>query len=181
MSPTTKKVTLAAISIAIAGLAAYWHYSPYLAMKSLRSAAESKNAQAFNEGVDYPRLRESIKTQMSDIMTAQVSNSQADQSGFAAMGAALAKALINPMIDMMVSPSFMMAAMARGDLDIPSGNAKPAQPQEKREVRWDFRREGLNRVVASPVNKDQPLGEQPAVVFERTGFADWKLVELRLR
>lgn len=181
MTPTTKKASILAITIAIAGLAAYWHYSPHLAMKALRSAAESKNAQAFNDGVDYPRLRESIKSQMSDIMATQVGNSPSDQTGFAAMGAALAKALIDPMIDMMVSPSFMMAAMARGDLDIPSGKATPAPPQEKREVSWSIQREGLNRVVASPINDEQPNSQQPAVVFERNGFADWKLVELLLR
>ena len=41
----------------------YW--SPILALRSLQTAAQDGDAEAFNEHVDYPRLRDSVKGQFS--------------------------------------------------------------------------------------------------------------------
>lgn len=176
------KIAIGSMILLLAGLAGYWHYSPYLVMSSMRSAAEQRDAQAFNAHVDYPRLRESIKSQMNEVMAAPIADAPAGNTGFAAMGAALARAIINPMIDMMVSPEFMMTAMKKGDLGV--SGAQPdtgAQAELDKKVEWTIQRDGVNRVVATPITDTKPQDKQPSVVFERSGFATWKLVSVHLR
>lgn len=52
-----------ALAIVVTGAGAYWHYSPYLALKSMRTAAEQKDAESFNAhdpSIDCPRKRNAI-------------------------------------------------------------------------------------------------------------------------
>ena len=45
---------------------------------------------------------------------------------------------------------------------------------------WSYRREGANRLIASPRPRSGEAQRPMSLVFERTGFANWRLVELRL-
>jgi len=47
---------------------AYWYWSPFLAMHQLRTAAREGDTDSFNDRVNYPRLRESLKGQFSAMM-----------------------------------------------------------------------------------------------------------------
>lgn len=182
MNRLNLKMAVGALALVLAGTAAYWYFSPNLTMLAMQRAAERKDAQAFNAHVDYPRLRESIKTQMNEVMDAQLGGSSAGNDPFAAMGAALARALVEPLINMMVSPEFMMYAMKNGDLEPPTGDKPAAATKpDSEKVEWDIRREGVDRVMASPIQNSAPQDQQASVVFERSGFATWKLVDLRLR
>jgi hypothetical protein len=50
-----------AVLLGMTALAAYWYWSPLLTMRTMRAAAEEKDADRFNQYVDYARLRESLK------------------------------------------------------------------------------------------------------------------------
>lgn len=176
---TTKKAALVAVAIAVAGGGAYWHYSPYLAIGSMQKAAKAKDADAFNDYVDYPKLRENLKGQMAALMAERMAEAPASSSGFEALGSALALALINPMIDAMARPEVVMAAMARAEVSVQS--PVPAEPAEPRkEPKWEYERKGANKLVAFATDPEETDETQVGVVFERSGFADWKLTELRL-
>jgi hypothetical protein len=181
MSNTTK-AAIAAVALAVAGVGAYWHYSPYLAMKQMRTAAEQKDADRFNAHVDYPKVRESLKGQLAAMMAEKLGSSGASSSGFEGLGAALGLALINPMIDAMVRPEMVMRSMQEGKLKpLPSaagdstGTAEPAK-----EPKWEFDRVGANKLIAYAVDPEGRDGTQVGAVFERSGFVDWKLTELRM-
>ena len=88
-----------AVAIAVGG---YWYFSPYLALKSMRDAAAAKDADAFNDKVDYPKLRESLKGQMSAAMTKEMD--KAKGNGFAALGTMLGAAMVNQMVEAFVRP-----------------------------------------------------------------------------
>jgi hypothetical protein len=178
----TTKAAIAAVALAVAGIGAYWHYSPYLAIKQMHSAAEQKDADAFSAHMDYPKVRESLKGQLAAMMTEKLGSSGASSSGLEGLGAALGLAFINPMIDAMVRPEMVMRSMQEGKLKpLPStagdstGTAEPAK-----EPKWEFDRVGANKLIAYAVDPDSKDGTQVGVVFERSGFADWKLTELRL-
>jgi hypothetical protein len=181
MSNTTKAV-IAAITVAVAGVGAYWHYSPYLAMKQMRTAAEQRDADTFNAHVEYPKVRESLKGQLAAMMADKLGSSGASSNGFEGLGAALGLALINPMIDAMVRPEMVMRSIQEGKLKpLPEATGDATETAEPaKEPKWEFDRVGANKLIAYAVDPEGKDGIQVGVVFERSGFADWKLTEIRL-
>lgn len=178
LSTAKSKLVAVAAVVALTGLAAYWHFSPYLAMRSMRAAAEAKDADAFNERVDYPKLRESIKGQMAAVLTDGLGSKSASQNSMEAAGAALALALVNPLVDALVRPEMVMKTMSKGEFDLKPGKAPTSEPTQA--PTWDVKRLGMNKVIAYAQDPNDPKTEKVGVVFERNGFADWKLTELRL-
>lgn len=175
------KAVVAAVVVAAACIGAYWHYSPYLAMKSLRAAAEARNADAFNEKVDYPKLRESLKGQLAAMVADNLGTGASPGNQFEAMGSAMALALINPLIDAMVRPELVMKAMSKGELSMKPTRAEAGQPAEQeREPKWDVERVSMNKVIAYAQDAKDSGTAKFGAVFERSGFADWKLTGLSL-
>lgn len=170
---------------ASAAAGGYWYYSPVMAMQSMRTAAEARNAETFNQYVDYVSLRESLKGQMAALVTEQLGTR--GSSGAESLGAMMGLALLNPLIDAMVRPEVVMRAMQSGSIEADtnqggSNRGEPNQPASQREeVRWEIERQGLNRVMAygmEPGVADR--SEAFGVVFDRQGLVQWKLTEVRL-
>ena len=69
------KTIAGVLALTTAVVGGYWYYSPHLALKSMQAAAQQKDADKFNQHVDYPKLRESFKGQMSAIMAEQLGKS----------------------------------------------------------------------------------------------------------
>ena len=61
MNIKISKSVLFAILAVILTIGASWYWSPFLAIKQMQSAAKVGDADTFNDYVDYPRLRESLK------------------------------------------------------------------------------------------------------------------------
>lgn len=175
------KTAVAGLLIAASAAAGgYWYYSPVMAMQSMRTAAESRDAETFNQYVDYLSLRESLKGQMAALVTEQLGSRGA--SGAESLGAMMGLALLNPLIDAMVRPEVVMRAMRSGSFEPDGNRGEPNQPGGKRdEVRWEIERQSLNRVTAyamEPGATDRT--EAFGVVFDRQGLVQWKLTEVRL-
>ena len=170
---------LAALALA---LAAYWYFSPYWVLRSMHTAIEQKNAEAFNRYVDYPKLRDSIKSEVAGRFAAHTAEAPEGARGLGVLGSALAMMLINPAIDLMVRPEFVMSSMARGEADIMPGEVREALGQPDASApkpRWESDRQGLNMLVVSSVDPVVGGKKKLGLVLERTGFADWKLTGLR--
>lgn len=184
------KTTAVAAVLAVAG---YWYWSPLLTVRQMQSAAQTKDAEAFNEHVDYPKLRESLKDQFSAFMGVTPENSG---NGLAALGAMLGRAVATPFVDAMVRPETVMRAMQYGQLspkdkqpsDAPasssdnSGSPAKAEPQEDK-TKWTYERKGMDKIIAyatDPKKPDVPDHEKFGVVFQRSGFADWKLTAFKI-
>lgn len=185
---TRNRLAIAAGALLIAVTGAYWYWSPYLAMNSMRSAAEKQDADAFNQYVDYPKLRESLKGQFSAMMTNELGKRPSSggdmESAGAALGTMLGLAFADRFIDAMVRPEVVMQAMTEGKLQNPargkqSGSSTPAGHSPE-EVKWSVHRKGVDRVVVRGVQGDATLDGTPGFVFDRSGFASWKLTEIRL-
>jgi hypothetical protein len=89
MSSTSAKAAATAGVLAVAAIGGYWYWSPYLAVRQLQTAAKEKDADAFNERVDYPKLRESLKGQFSAMLAEQLGASPNSGNEMAKAGAAL--------------------------------------------------------------------------------------------
>jgi hypothetical protein len=185
---TSNRLAVAAGALLIAATGAYWYWSPYMAMNSMQSAAEKKDADAFNQYVDYSKLRESLKGQFSAMMTKELGKRPSGGGGLesagAALGTMLGLAFADRFIDAMVRPEVVMQAMAEGKLQSPEGGKQsdagtPAKGDQA-EIKWSVERKGVDRVVARGTQRDVSPDSIPGFVFDRSGFASWKLTEIRL-
>lgn len=171
------KAIAAAVVLTATAAGGYWYYSPHLALKAMQDAAQQKDADAFNQHVDYPKLRESIKGQMATVMTEQIGKSAG--SGAESFGAMLGMAMVNQFVDALVRPEMVMKTMQSGEFAPKTpGGSSTVPANEKRS--WTFERKGTDKLIAYP--RDPKASDQPAsvgIVFERYGFADWKLTEIR--
>lgn len=175
---SSAKVGVSAAAIALAAVGSYWYFSPYVSMSSMRSAAVVKDADAFNDHVDYPKLRESLKGQMAAMMGEKLG--AGSQSGAESFGAALGMALLGPMVDAFVRPEMVMRSMQDGKFQPRlGGDQSKTESSSKQEVKWDIDRKGVSKLIAYPKD-DGSKDARPGFVFERYGFADWKLTEVRL-
>ena len=175
--------------LALLSIAAYWYWSPFLAMRSMHAAAQSNDAEAFNAHVDYPRLRESLKGQFSAMMAEKIAKSGDAQSPSGTIGAMLGAVMVDKVIDAMVRPDTVMRGMKSGQF-VPApmspeatqsggeGTAVKAGSDAEKQG-WTYERKGANLLIAYPKGT-APAAEKVGIVFERSGFAHWRVVELRL-
>lgn len=123
----SRVLRVGAIAIALV-LAAYWYWSPVLAVHQMRSAAQAGDADAFNDHVDYPKLRESLKGQLSAALVQHLASQPQSENEFAkagtALGAMLGKAMVDNLVDAFVRPELVMRAMQEGKM-VPKGSSPP--------------------------------------------------------
>ena len=151
----------------IAAVAIAWYFmSPWYTLKQMRDAAQANDADALSAYVDFPALREDMK---SEIMARLVVEAQKDKSGMGALGKAMATAMIGPMIDGFVSPAGLRAAF------IANRNRDAAQPTNKATGAFDvsdnveIERRSFDEFAVS--NKTRPDGK---MIFKRQGLG-WRL------
>jgi DUF2939 family protein len=177
-----KAVTkLTAIAILLAAIGGWLYYTPYLAVKNMREAAERKDSATLSRYINYPSLRESLKATLNASMLSKIGK-QKDTSPFAALGTALVMALIGPMVDAMITPE-ALAMMMKGEKPALKEKGKPAaapaSAASDRDVETLMGYESFDQFVVSAKKKgtaDEPI----ALVFQREGIWSWKLTAIRL-
>lgn len=196
MSTTFRKTVavVAAVAFAVAGVA-YWYWSPLIALHELQTAAQARDTDAFNRHVDYAKLRDSLKSQLgakvADAMGGGEGGGEGGNAG-AALGTMLGMAIADRMIEVLVRPEVVMMAMSDGVLSEAAGHAAGAvgagagagagEGEPKRPaVQWTLDHEGVDRVVAyASIPGKGAAGGATGFVFDRDGFAGWKLTGVRL-
>jgi len=159
---------LAAALIVIAAGALWYFESPAWTLKGMKDAAQSHDADALNGYIDYPALRESLKA---ELMARMMAEERKHKSGFGAIGMAFGSAILGPMIDGLVSPAGVRAALVanRNDKAAPAAASALHVPEQPVIVRRNF----SEFLVAT---KGQPDG---GLVFKRHGLS-WKLSGVEL-
>ena len=164
------KWKIAAVAAALIVLASgtLWYFeSPAWTLQRMKDAAQSHDADALNAYIDYPALRDSLKAQLTARMMAEAHK---DKSGFGALGMAVGSAMMGPMVDRLVSPAGMRAALLANEHE----NAPPAAsalhvPEEPVIVRRNFSEFFVTA-------KHQP---NSGLVFKRHGLS-WMLSGVKL-
>jgi hypothetical protein len=182
----SKSLKAAVVAVVVA-VGPYWYWSPYIAMRSMQAAAHKHDADAFNQYVDYPKLRESLKGQFGARIAEVVGDAGKGESDVqragGALGAMLGMAMVERLIEAMVRPEFIMKSMNEAKLQDPTarGTSDPTSNAER--VKWMFDRKGVDRIVAyggDVAEGNAPKESGVGFVFDRSGFASWKLSEIRL-
>ena len=103
------KIAAAAAALIVIASSNLWYFeSPAWTLKGMKDAAQSRDADALNAYIDYPALRQSLKA---ELMAQMMAEAQKDKSGFGALGMIVGSAMMGPVIDGLVSPAGMRAAL----------------------------------------------------------------------
>jgi hypothetical protein len=168
--------TKLSFTIVFVAFSTWLYFTPHLAVSGMKSAAEAKDAAKLSDYVNFPSLKESLKASFNAKLGSEVAKEK-DGNPFAALGAAMAAAFINPMIDALVTPE-SLAMMMKGEKPQPAEKAEQTKPTDS-DADTSMSYESFDRFVVTVKKRgstDEPLG----LVFNRDGMFSWKLSALRL-
>jgi len=164
----------------VLGVSAYG-LSPFLAFNNLRDAASTGNRDRLEELVDFPAVRENLKSQISaGLMKSMSANTEMRDNPFAAMGALLAPAITDRMVDSVVTPDGIALVLNRGKVSTKiGGEPDPVTPSanDSRNLETALSYRTLNRFRADVRRRDQP-DTTLALTLERRGLFGWKLIRI---
>ncbi len=168
-----KVVGILAVVVAVLAGTGWYFASPGLAMSSLRNAALEGDRIELQERVDFPAIRESLKSQAKAAVMAEMADAK-EMDGFGALGAMLVIPMIDGMVDAIVTPDGLKVMIERGKLADPD-NVKGSEASS--DVDWQIERDGFDRFRAKP---EAAEGEEvPSLVFVRDGLG-WKLADIEI-
>lgn len=162
---------LVAAALIIAAGVTWYLASPGWTLHQMKAAADADDPQALDSYIDYPALREDLKA---EIMGQTVAEAKKDKSGIGGLGLAIGAAVIGPVVDTVVTPAGMRAALkARRDQAQTRAPQTQAPPNAASALRVPddpvIVRRGLSEFLVA--SKKQP---KSGLVFKRHGFS-WKL------
>ncbi|HVW51316.1 MAG TPA: DUF2939 domain-containing protein [Trinickia sp.] len=200
--PTARKPVAAVVTgvaIVVLVLVVLIYASPYLVLGRVRDAVQQRDAQMIDRYVDYPALRESLKQQVTQMLSRRV-QTQKLQHPFAALGALVGMALVDPLVDAYATPDGVAALLAglppRGEpgetpppvIDqqseaasqqpearpSPGSSATPQAPRAKGSAGY----RDMNTFAVSYAGG----GDRPAysVIFHRRGWFSWQIDAVEL-
>ncbi len=158
------------IALLLAVLSTWVYATPWLTLRQMHDALERQDAAALSAHVDYPALRSSLKQELQGRI-------QQQGGAGALLGSLFGNALLNPMIDALLTPQGLQTLFDYGRLERDSQPARqpttetpPAADKKRARSSWHYT--GLNHFVLSVENEGKP-GLQ--LLFSRHGLSDWKL------
>jgi hypothetical protein len=199
---TTALVT--GLAIIVLALAVIAYASPYLVLSRLRDAAQARNSATIDRYVDYPALRASLKEQVTQMLSRRVDREKL-QHPFAALGALVGMALVNPLVDAYATPDGVAALLKgmppRGEpgevppsaSDDPSQQASQQAPSSAVSPMPPASAAGQRaepRAKATAGYRDMDTfavtytasaaGEPYSVIFHRRGWFSWQIDAVEL-
>lgn len=166
------------IVLTIVAMMVALYFTPHLAAARLRAAAQSNDAEGLASYVDFPSLRESARSGLtSRIQTELANRSPSQETAYASLGAVLATALINPMVDTLVTPQGL-ASLMKGEKP---RNSQPANQGATNDPGFEtsYGYEDVDQFVVN-VRRKTASDNAVGLVFIRSGLVSWKLSRLRL-
>jgi hypothetical protein len=165
------------VGVIIALLAGFYLASPWMASSALAKAAKEGDKAKLEALVDFPAVKEGLKSQMNSVMMSAMQNDP-DLVGnpFAGLAAMMVPTMVNNAVDMMVTPEGI-AAMA---------TARPTQ-KAAAEASVGAGKGLTPKLSQSYVTIDrfrsravQPENAKKYIdfVLERRGLFTWKLVKV---
>lgn len=106
----TRPLIVTLIVIVVIAALGFAYASPYIALNNLKRAADARDAQTVNQYVDFPALRESLKQQVTGLLTRRL-DANGNGNPFAAIGAMIGVALIGPLVNAYATPDGVAALL----------------------------------------------------------------------
>jgi hypothetical protein len=189
-----RRIFLLCLAAAVLFAAAYFG-SPFLALQSLRSAIRSGDQARVEQLVDFPSVRDHLKTDLKAEIAARIDSEPSLKGNFLGrLGLSLAPTLVDQMVENMVTPSsiatlgelsawtpslkvpnFNAPPPAPAPTTAPAGDAAPAPLPDKPVAHYAYLTRDLFRV-----SETAPTRALPAWVFQRQGLFAWRLIRIEL-
>jgi hypothetical protein len=161
------KVKFILTALLVLGLG-YAVTAPYLTVQEMRTAARQHDADALCAHIDFPSVRQSFKDQFDAAI-----RPQSNDNVFATLGAVVAGAVLDRLIDFMVTPDGIRQLMSGVQ---PSADSAPRHTRGEPFGEVSQHYASLDRFVATVrTDKGKPID----FVLQRHGL-QWKVAEIRL-
>lgn len=163
--------------LALAGLL---YASPYLTLHGIGQAVDRRDADAVSAYVDFPALRESVKAQALARAHAEIDRPDLKNNPLGGLGQLMAAAVVNPLVDALVSPAGVLLMLKNGKPgklgDVAAAGAGvDTQGQSSPRKAYTVDYQGWSSVFV------HPKGEAGSgFVFQREGLWGWKLVAIKM-
>ncbi|WP_448569392.1 DUF2939 domain-containing protein [Thermus sp.] len=156
---------LLALALLGIGLALYAWASPYFFLRSLQKAILEGDRARLERMVDFPRLREGLKSQLQAHLLKSVEE-EAKQNPFASLAYLFVAGMVDPLVDALVSPEGL-AALGTG--------AEPGEASKEEVESWRLRYLDLH--TAYLYNPKDPASR---LYLERQGLFGWKVARMEI-
>jgi hypothetical protein len=157
--------------------AIYLYASPYIALYNIKNAAEQKDADKLSGYIDFPSVKQSLKDQVKTAMVEDIAASD-EQDGFEALGTMLAAAMIDPIIDGLVTPDGV-ALMLQGqklDFDLSNDTSENKAKAKNEDIDYKAGYLSFNRFKVQIIDADD-ADESLDVIMHRDGLS-WKVTRI---
>ena len=157
--------------------AIYLYASPYLVLNNIKNAAEQGDADKLSVYIDFPSVKQSIKDQAKAVMVKELASSK-EQDGFEALGTMLGAAMIDPLIDGLVTPDGVALMLQGQKLDFDLNNDTPEDKPKSKNEDIDYKAGYLsfNRFKVQVIDADDP-NESIDVIMHRD-WLSWKVTRI---
>jgi hypothetical protein len=148
--------------------------SPFVALRTLASAAKAGDRDVIALSVDFPALRDSLKSQFNAFLARKAAEDpDLKNNPFAGLAVTFVPMLVNRMVDNFVTPDGIAGALKRPIHDAGRNSAMPAL--------WNgsfsyLDLDHFKATYANAAHPDQPIG----IILERHGLFKWKITVLDL-
>ena len=139
----------------------------------MKSAADAGDANKLASYVDFPAVKESLKISSGAKMSEATKDQQ--DNPFAFLGAAMAVAIINPLIDTFVTPSSLSMMMKGEKPSLEGKQARNSKSQSDTDVSMSY--DGVNRFIVT-VKKKSEDGKPLQLIYNRDGLFSWRLTAI---
>lgn len=170
------KIAIGVIATIALVFIAYVYASPYLAVGKIRDAIEKRDAAALSEYVDYPAVKEDLRSQLNAIVAKKAKDDA--NNPFAAIGTLLVGALIDKVVDNLVSPDGI-ASLFAGDADLSKSEgikSEKKDPFQSADVVKGY--SGFSKFIVSVKDKGVADAVPIDFVLTRSGLS-WKVSGIR--
>ena len=154
--------------------AIYLYASPYIALHGIKTAVKQKDADKLSGYIDFPSVKQGIKDQVKAIMVKEIASSD-EENGFEALGAMLATAMIDPIIDSAITPHGV-ALMFQGqapDFGVADDSIQQ-EPQDK-QINYQTSYLSVNRFK---VQLNNTSNDQSISVIMHRDWLSWKITRI---
>jgi hypothetical protein len=158
--------------------------SPFLAVYDFGGTVAQGNADKAVTYIDFPKFRESLKGEAVKVMTNNMKNDPEMQSNpFGGIALAFAGPIVSTMVDSYVTPSGVKMLLEKSKNNSEGDSVEEASAVERVDTLKKALAKtnmGYKSINTFQVTSKDNFDRKMKLVFQREGFASWKLVEIEL-
>lgn len=167
-----KTIVITLFGLACIAFGVWFYFSPYITVTDMMRAAAADDAATLSTYIDYPAMRESLKSQVNAmIASGAATKSDTSSPGAALLSAMFGQAFVDRLVNLLTAPEIVVALVEGGQRYL--GRAAPNTTDTS------MRYISFNRFSVALKQKDG-LESPIVLILKREGFVRWRLAAVRL-